>query len=116
MNVQEHVEMLLADLFVRSRAQFGEAIKGFWFYEPDPCPGCGRVIDKMRYKGQDALSLNAYIYRARGMLIGYFLCGQCAQTIFRAARRQPGKETALHKTIEVNLGQAYERHINSMDA
>lgn len=109
--VSEEANAALAQLFTQARAQFGKAIKGFWFYEPDPCPGCGRAIDALKVKGQDALSLNAFIYRERGILIGYVLCSGCAKQIFKAGKANPGKQTTLHTTIEANLIKAYHRHL-----
>lgn len=98
-------------MFRQARAQFGDAIKGFWFYEPDPCPGCQREIDAMKLKGNNALSMNAFIYRQRGILIGYFLCGQCALKIFQGAEENPGVQSPLHKVIEANLVKAYLKHL-----
>jgi len=110
--VSEEANAALAHLFAQARAQFGKAIKGFWFYEPDPCPGCGRAIDALKVKGQDALSLNAFIYRERGILIGYVLCSGCAKQIFKAGKTNPGKQTTLHTTIEANLIKAYRHHLH----
>ncbi len=107
---------MLAELLTRSKAQFGDAVKGFWFYDGDPCPGCGFPVDAMKYKGEDALSLNAFIYRPRGVLIGYVLCGRCAQQIFQAAQQNPRVQTPLHAVIEQNLTKAYQRYLASQDA
>ncbi len=116
MNATDHAEAMLAELFTRSKAQFGDAVKGFWFYDGDPCPGCGFPVDAMKVKGGDAVSLNAFIYRPRGMLIGYVLCSRCAQQIFQAAERNPRVETSLHAAIEQNLIKAYQRYLASQDA
>lgn len=102
----------LAQLYAQAQAQFGNAIKGYWFYQPDPCPGCGGKIDGMKHKGQQALSLNAFIYRERGILIGYFLCSRCAKEIFRGAKATPGKQSPLHAKIEANLVKAYLQHLH----
>jgi hypothetical protein len=109
---QDEANAMLAQLFLQAKAQFGNAIKGFWFYEPDPCPGCGRAIDAAKFQGQDALSLNAYIYRERGVLIGYFLCGRCAQKVFQASKATPGQQSPLHAKIEANLVKAYLQHLH----
>lgn len=109
---QSQVDATLEQLYYQARLQFGDAIKGYWFYKPDPCPGCRRGIDAMRYKGKDALSLNAFIYRERGVLIGYFLCGECAAKIHEATATNPGKQIPLHTVIERNLVQAYRRHLH----
>ena len=116
MDIDEHVDAILTQLFVQARSQFGNAIKSFWFHGKDACPACGRRIDLMKLKGKEAMLLNAYIYRKRGVLIGYFLCGRCAEQILRAAKRNPGKQTAVHGAIEMNLEKAYQDHMNSMDA
>lgn len=104
--------LALAQLFAQAQKQFGKAIKGFWFYEPDPCPGCGRTIDAMKYKGQRTMSLNAFIYRERGILIGYVLCSRCGQQVIQAGQANPGKQTTLHTTIEANLIKAYRQHLH----
>ena len=109
---EDEIDAAMAQMFLQAHAQFGDAVKGFWFYEDDPCPGCGREIDAAKVKGQRGLSLNAFIYRERGILIGYFLCGRCAEKIFRAAERKPGKQTPLHAKIEENLVKAYRRHLH----
>lgn len=104
--------LALEQLFAQAQKQFGKAIKGFWFYEPDPCPGCGRAIDAMKYKGQRSLSLNAFIYRERGILIGYVLCSQCGKQVVQAGQVNSDKQTALHTTIEGNLIKAYLQQIH----
>ncbi len=112
----EYADKLLGQMFQQAKAQFGSAVKAFWFYDGDPCPGCGSEIDAMEFKGKEALSLNAFIYRERGILIGYFLCGRCAGKIFRDAEQNPYQQTSLHTIIKMNLVEAYQQHIRSMDA
>ena len=80
------------------------------------CPGCDKEVDALKFKGKDALSLNAFIYRERGVLIGYLLCGHCAGKIMRNAQKNPYKETALHSKIEKNLTEAYKQYIRTLDA
>ncbi|MCP4415078.1 MAG: hypothetical protein GY805_00550 [Chloroflexi bacterium] len=116
MTTEDSIESMLIQMFAQAHAQFGNAIKAYWFYDPDPCPGCGHKVGAMRHKGQEAVSLNGYIYRKRGVLIGYFLCDRCANEIHRSAKRRPRVQTRRHDTIEANLGRAYEAHMNSMDA
>ena len=116
MSIEDQIEQTMIQMFAQMRAHFGKAVKGHWFYDSEACPGCGRKVSPMRHKGGDALSLNAYIYRKRGILIGYILCGRCANEIHRAAKRNPGVQIARHDTIEATLGQAYEAHMRSMDA
>jgi hypothetical protein len=111
------VEQLLEAMFIQARAQFGEAIKGYWFHESELCPGCSvHPIGEIKYKGKDAISLNAFIYRARGILIGYFLCETCALYIFESAQRNPYQQTPLHAEIERNLIAAYTNHLKNLNA
>ena len=116
MNRQEYIDGVMAQLLMQARAQFGSAIKGFWPYSGDGCPGCGGDINVFQIKGQDAASLNAFIYRERGILIGYFLCSRCAKQIFASTKRMPGKQIARHDTIEATLIKAYQAHLRSLDA
>ncbi len=114
---QRYAQETLKRLFEQAKLQFGDGAKGFWFYEDELCPGCLQApIDKMKFKGEDALSLNAFIYRERGILIGYFLCGLCATYIFEQSEKRPGVQTPLHGTIEKNLIVAYHKHLSSLDA
>ena len=116
MNAEEYANELLEELYSQARAQFGSGVKSYWFYNGELCPGCGRKIDTMRIKGKKALSLNAFIYRERGVLIGYVLCSRCARRVFKISKQKPGKQTTLHTTIEKNLLKAYKNHMASMDA
>jgi hypothetical protein len=116
MNERDYADAAMAGLLAQAKKQFGDAIKGFWFYNGDPCPGCGFPIDVTHYKGENALSLNTFIYRPRGMLIGYFLCGLCAQQIFKAAEHNPSVQIPLYSVIERNLITAYQRYLASLDA
>ncbi|MCL4262210.1 MAG: hypothetical protein KJ069_03310 [Anaerolineae bacterium] len=116
MEINDQINDTLTKIFLQMQAQYGRAIKGFWFNEEDDCPGCGRAIDSWKTKKGDALSLNVFIYRGRGILIGYFLCSRCAKEIFKAAKRNPGVQIARHGIIETNLTNAYLKHMRSMDA
>jgi hypothetical protein len=79
---------LLRKLYTQTKSQFGDAVKSFWFYDGKLCPACNhRKIDLMKIKGKEALSLNAFIYRETGTLIGYFLCSNCARRVFCFFRR-----------------------------
>ncbi len=93
-------------LFVQAQMRFGRAVKERWFHDGDGCPGCGNAIKGMKYKGQDVLSLNAFIFREHGVLIGYLLCGKCGNKVIRAT-----SETPLHAEIEKNLKQAFIKHL-----
>ncbi len=115
MNTDDYVENALITMFLQAQKQFGNAIKSYWFNDGDACPCCRRPkIDAVKLKGGEGLSLNAFIYRPRGVLIGYFLCGRCATRIHRDAKQHPGQQTALHTAIEHNLSTAYKSHMNSM--
>ena len=108
---------LLNTLFTQAKAQFGDAVKSFWFYDGDLCPACmARPIDVVKIKGESALAINAFIYREPGVLIGYFLCVTCAKYIFKEAEKNPYKQTPLHTDIERNLTAAYHKHLASLDA
>jgi hypothetical protein len=109
---EERLNAALAKLFAQAQMQFGKAIKTYRFHDEETCPGCGRKVDLMQVKGENALSLNAFIYRERGVLIGYLLCSRCAKQVFRDNKRHPGQETSLHSTIEQNLVKAYLRSLN----
>jgi hypothetical protein len=104
-------ENYLGRFFSQAKAQFGDAVKSFWLYDDELCPACNlRPIGPIKYKGEDALSLNAFIYRPRGVLIGYFLCEPCARRIFEDAQKNPYTQTAVHTEIERNLIIAYHAH------
>ncbi len=110
-------DRILGLMFKQAKAQFGDAVKAFWFLDGDFCPGClAQPIDKIKFKGKDALSVNAFIYRPRGVLIGYFLCETCANFIHKEAEKNPYKQTPLHDDIEQNLKDAYHKHLASLDA
>ena len=116
-DIKSEADKLLNLMLTQGKAQFGEAVKSFWFYEGDLCPGCmARPIGVIKMKGKDALAINGFIYRPRGVLIGYFLCQTCATYIFEEAEKNPYKQTPLHADIERNLAAAYHKHIASLDA
>lgn len=98
-------------LFLQSQIRFGSAVKSRWFYDGDDCPGCGREIDGMKFKGKNALSLNAFIFREHGVLIAYLLCGRCAKHIFQELKENPNTQTTIHSEIEKNLKQAFLKHL-----
>ena len=97
---------MLEMLFTQAKMQFGTAIKSRWFHDLDPCPGCGKKIGAMKWKGEDAMSLNAFIFRENGVLIGYLLCGKCGKKVINAKQDLP-----LHAKIEETLKKAYLRHL-----
>jgi hypothetical protein len=109
---KNEIDELSEQLFRQAKMQFGSAIKSRWFHDGDGCPGCGRKISEMNYKGKKALSLNAFIYREHGVFIAYLLCGKCAKHIFRESEKNPfAGQTALHSEIEKNLKQAFVKHL-----
>lgn len=115
--IEEFINATMAKMFVMGQMQFGDAVRGCWFHHAAPCPACGRDVDPVNLgDGKQGVSLNTYIFRERGMLIGYLLCNRCARRIHNAAERNPGKQIAIHDKIEATLKQAYLNHMNSMDA
>jgi len=74
------------------------------------------LIGMVKIKGKEGLPINAFIFRPRGVLIGYFVCGTCARFILSEAAKNPFKETPLHTAIERNLIDAYNRHLAPLDA
>ena len=94
------------------KAQFGNAVKAYWFYDEELCPCCSsRPGGEITYNKQKALSINAFMYRERGVMIAYLLCGECANEIIS---KQPKEPTSMHKAIEDNLVSAYLRYLNSL--
>ena len=57
-------------------------------------------------KGEETLSLNAFIFREHGVLIGYLLCAKCGRKVINAKKYLP-----LHAKIEETLKKAYLRHL-----
>ncbi len=104
----KEISELLEQLSVQAQIQFGSAVKSRWMHDGDGCPGCGRKIDGMKYKGKDALSMNAFIFREHGVLIAYLLCGKCAGKIFKEGGFT---ELPLHSVIEKNLKNAYLKRL-----
>lgn len=103
---------LLEVIYRQAQMQFGSVVKSRWFHDGDGCPGCGRKVDGMKFKGKNALSVNAFIFRDHGVLIAYLLCGKCARRILRESERNPfDGQTALHSEIEKNLKQAFLKHL-----
>ena len=104
------VEMMMSF----GQAQFGDAVKSYWVYADELCPGCRkRPIDAMKYKGKEGLAINSFIYRERGVLIGYLLCSQCAKGIYEGT---PRSDDELHQNIERNLIAAYHHYLASLNA
>ncbi|HXK61470.1 MAG TPA: hypothetical protein PLP42_16410 [Acidobacteriota bacterium] len=107
-NAKKAADEILDQLAAVGKASFGDAIKEYWFYREALCPACRkRPSGALKYKGHNAISLNCFMYRERGVLIGYFLCGPCARKVLRRS-----SEGEIHKRIERNLiaGYLLERH------
>ena len=96
---------MLDAIFNNAKVQFGSAVKSRWFHDEDPCPGCGKKVGATKWKGEDALSLNAFIYREHSVLIGYLLCGKCAKKVIKAT----DDKTPLHLKIEETLKRSFLR-------
>jgi hypothetical protein len=110
------LDAIVDTIFRQAKAQFGSAVKSSWLYNGDLCPGCTKnPIGAIKYKGKDAVAINAFIYRERGVLIGYFLCETCAKHIFKEAKKNPYHQTPLHTDIERNLIAAYHEHLASLN-
>ena len=116
-NSKPEADRILSIMFTQAKAQFGDAVKSFWVYEGELCPGClARPIGVIKIKGENAVAINGFMYRPRGVLIGYFLCDTCANYIFKEAAKNPYKQTPLHADIERNLAEAYHKYMASLDA
>lgn len=108
----KEIDEMLELIFRQAQMQFGSAIKSRWMHDGDGCPGCGKEIKGMKFKGKNALSLNAFIFREHGVLIAYLLCGKCAKYIFRESEKNPlSGQTPLHTEIEKTLKQAFLKHM-----
>lgn len=109
---RDEINEMMDQLFFQSQMRFGgSAVKSRWFYNGDKCPGCGKAVKTMKFKGQDSLSLNAFIYREHKVLICYMLCGKCAKWIFKRAETDPDGQTELHDEIEKNLKAGYVKQL-----
>lgn len=116
-DAKTEADKILELMYAQGKAQFGDAVKSFWLYDGDLCPGClARPIGVIKMKGEKALAINDFMYRPRGVLFGYFLCGVCTNYIFKEAEKNPYKQTYLHTDIERNLAEAYLRYLSSLDA
>lgn len=105
------VNELLDLIFRQAQMQFGSAIRSRWVYARDGCPGCGRKIDEVKWKGNKAISINAYMYREHGVLIAYLLCGRCGRQVNEESKIDPFAQTPLHAQIEQNLRDSYVKQL-----
>ena len=92
------------------QAQYGDTIKAYWFYAEDECPCCAkRRVEIFKYKHDDAFSLNAFMYHAMGVLIGYALCGICIADLLKTSKK---RQAMMHERIEKHLIEAYHKHLS----
>jgi hypothetical protein len=111
MKEDNEIDEILDQLFRQAQMQFGSAIKGRWLHDGDGCPGCGSEIGVTRYKKQDAVSVNAFIFREHRVLIAYLLCGKCAHQILRKSKNGSFAKLPIHDEIERNLKDAFLKHL-----
>ena len=110
------IDELMREVYSQAKAQFGSVIKSYWFYDGGLCPGCTEPSDgTVKFKGKEALSLNAFVYRAEGVLIGYYLCENCTRQVHKAAQKNPYRQTPLHTQIEQHLIGAYHHFMRKHD-
>ena len=102
---------ILDQLYRQAQMQFGAAIKGKWLHDGDGCPGCGKDITATKWKKKKALSLNAFMYRDHGVMIGYLLCGTCAHQIHTEGQKGAYTRLPIHDEIEKNLKAAFVKHL-----
>jgi len=95
------LKVLLDQVYAQSKIQFGEAVESSWLYAKKNCPGCGKGVSHKSRPGK-TLSINAFLYRPQGVLIGYILCKKCGTKVCRTTRK-----ALLHTTIEHSLSNAY---------
>ena len=111
---EAHAAEIIEMMMTYGQAHFGAAVRAYWVYADDLCPGCRkRLVEAMKYKGKEGLAVNIFMYRERGVLIGYLLCGQCANGIYEAT---PRSDDELHQNIERNLIAAYHGYLASLNA
>jgi len=67
----------------------------------------------MTIGGKTTLSLNGFMYRERGILIAYLLCGVCALELFKTSRQN---QMLMYEKIENNLVRAYKEYLASLNA
>ena len=108
---EKEITGLFDQIFHQVKMQIGSAVRSPWFYDGDGCPGCGSEISTMKFKKKNALSLNAFVFREHGVLIGYLLCGKCAKHIMKNSEKDPLVPTALHAEIEKRLKAAFLKQL-----
>lgn len=103
MDNDELLVSAIYQLFDEAKDMYGDIIENYWFYDRETCPGCGSELDTLKFGDEDALSLNAYMYRDLNTLIAYLLCSNCASEIFRKSK----KSKTIYPKIEENLKNSY---------
>ena len=103
MDNEESLVSAIYQLFDQAKSMYGDIIENYWFYESEICPGCGSEIDTLKFGEEDAVSLNAYMYRDLNTLIAYLLCSNCVTEIFRKSK----KSKTIYPKIEENLKNSY---------
>jgi hypothetical protein len=86
---------ILSLMPAQGERQWGNAVKSFWFYDSDLCPGrMAPPVGAMKIKGGQGLPINAFIYRPRDVLIGYFLVENAP--VLSTARQRKIPSNKLH--------------------
>ena len=113
MNTLNPIEAAMEKMLALCQAQYGDAIKTYWFYSESVCPCCAkRQTAVFKHKNENAVSLNAFMYRERGVLIGYVLCGFCISELLKTSKK---RQAIMHENIEKNLIAAYQKHVSQMN-
>ncbi len=102
---------ILDAMYRQAQMMYGGVVKGKWLYGGDSCPGCGKDITEMKWKKKKAVSLNTFIYRDHGVLIGYLLCGKCGHHIHSEAQKGGYTKLPIHDEIEKNLKADFVKHL-----
>jgi len=111
MDQEENFKEVINEFFSAAKAQYGDAVEKFWFYEIDTCPCCSkRKIDHVSMGKELAMSLNAFMYRDMSVLIGYLLCSHCITDLLGASKQQK----IMYNRIEQNLKNAYHNYLKSL--
>ena len=107
------IEAAMEKMLALCQAQYGDAIKTYWFYSESVCPCCGkRQTVVFKHENENAVSLNAFMYRERGVLIGYVLCGFCISELLKTSQK---RQMIMHENIEKNLIAAYQKYMSRMN-
>lgn len=109
METPDSLTAAMGKIISHFQAQYGEAVKAYWFYAEDTCPCCAkREIGLLKVKHEYAVSLNAFLYNEMSVLIGYSLCRICVMDLFKASKK---RQAIMHQRIEKHLVEAYHRYL-----